>query len=225
MGWLEHPPTLEIPKDESSSTTIAHKVALESITLLKNDGNALPLDPFKLCTLAVIGPNGDKPVIGGGGSAQVTPTSAISLVDALTAALPRSAKCPGVVYSRGLPTSEDIFHATTFAHGVSEELFASPDMTGSPTRQTRDNLERAATQPTTHVKSGRWTADYTPQETGPILIFVALGKQDSVQLTANGKQVLSIIRPEGRPIISATVDAVANQPLHLVLNCRKTPMA
>lgn len=44
---------------------LALRAALESIILLKNDGNTLPLDPAKLRTLAVIGPNADKVLLGG----------------------------------------------------------------------------------------------------------------------------------------------------------------
>ncbi len=44
---------------------LSRKVADESIVLLKNDHNALPLDPRTIKTLAVIGPNADKQRIGG----------------------------------------------------------------------------------------------------------------------------------------------------------------
>lgn len=44
---------------------LALRAALESIILLKNDRNTLPLDPAKLRTLAVIGPNADKVLLGG----------------------------------------------------------------------------------------------------------------------------------------------------------------
>ncbi|MEJ5368529.1 MAG: glycoside hydrolase family 3 N-terminal domain-containing protein [Bryobacteraceae bacterium] len=44
---------------------LALRAALESIILLKNDRNTLPLDPAKLKTLAVIGPNADKVLLGG----------------------------------------------------------------------------------------------------------------------------------------------------------------
>jgi beta-glucosidase len=225
MGWVDHPLAVVTSKDlplkeDPASRSVARKVALESITLLKNDGGLLPLDPSKICTLAVIGPNADKPVVGGGGSAQVTPILALSLVDALKAALPKIGKCPGVVYARGLPTSEEIFHGTKFTHGIAQQLYTTGDSTGTPdSAHSLDRLEPAPdpskTQPRIH--SGRWIADYTPQADGAVLLFVGLGREDSAQLTVNGKQVLSILKPEGYPIVSATVDGLAGQSLHVEL--------
>jgi beta-glucosidase len=44
---------------------LALRSALETITLLKNDGSLLPLDPAKEQTIAVIGPNANKIMLGG----------------------------------------------------------------------------------------------------------------------------------------------------------------
>lgn len=44
---------------------LALQGARESITLLKNEGNLLPLNPKSGQTIAVIGPNGDRPLHGG----------------------------------------------------------------------------------------------------------------------------------------------------------------
>ncbi|MEI6862195.1 MAG: glycoside hydrolase family 3 N-terminal domain-containing protein [Verrucomicrobiota bacterium] len=44
---------------------LALKAAREVVTLLKNDGGVLPLDPKKLQTLAVIGPNAHRSLLGG----------------------------------------------------------------------------------------------------------------------------------------------------------------
>ncbi len=44
---------------------IALKAARETITLLKNDGGLLPIDAGKVRTIAVIGPNGNRVVLGG----------------------------------------------------------------------------------------------------------------------------------------------------------------
>ncbi|MDR3736806.1 MAG: glycoside hydrolase family 3 C-terminal domain-containing protein [Acidobacteriaceae bacterium] len=221
MGWLDHPQTLDTPKDDPASRAVARKVALESITLLKNADDFLPLDAKSICTLAVIGPNADKPVVGGGGSAQVTPVSALSTLDALRAALPATAKCPGVVYSRGLPPVEEIFRTTSFDHGIAEQLFTTPLPSTKPdSTHNRDHLTPAADPSKTPsaAHSGLWVADYTPQTAGPVLIFVATGTQDSVILTVDGKQVLSILKPEGHPIISTVVPGDPSHPLHLELS-------
>lgn len=45
--------------------SLALRAALESFILLKNERNTLPLDPARLKTLAVIGPNADKVLLGG----------------------------------------------------------------------------------------------------------------------------------------------------------------
>ena len=44
---------------------IALKAARQSIVLLKNEGNILPLDKSKIKKLAIIGPNGNKCLLGG----------------------------------------------------------------------------------------------------------------------------------------------------------------
>ena len=50
------------------------EAASEAITLLKNDRGLLPLDPSRVHTVAVIGPNADVPLYEGGGSANVIPS-------------------------------------------------------------------------------------------------------------------------------------------------------
>jgi len=44
---------------------LALQAARETITLLKNDGQLAPLEPAKLKTIAVIGPNAHRPLLGG----------------------------------------------------------------------------------------------------------------------------------------------------------------
>ncbi len=44
---------------------LALQAAREAITLLKNDGGVAPLDPGKIKTIAVIGPNADRVLLGG----------------------------------------------------------------------------------------------------------------------------------------------------------------
>jgi beta-glucosidase len=50
------------------------RMAAEGAVLLKNDGGLLPLDPTAVKSVALIGPDAGKVILGGGGSAQVDPT-------------------------------------------------------------------------------------------------------------------------------------------------------
>jgi beta-glucosidase len=64
--------------------------AAESFVLLRNEASALPLDPGRIASVAIIGPNSVNPVIQGGGSAGVSPVSVAVPAEALRAALPAS---------------------------------------------------------------------------------------------------------------------------------------
>ena len=59
--------------DVEEGLAVSRHIAEQSIVLLKNDQEILPLDPAKLHSIAVIGPNANTSMISGGGSAQVDP--------------------------------------------------------------------------------------------------------------------------------------------------------
>ena len=67
--------------------SLARVVAEEAITLLKNEGSILPLQPAGIKSIAVIGPNAAEDRIGGGGSSFVDPPYTISPLDGLKARL------------------------------------------------------------------------------------------------------------------------------------------
>jgi len=71
-----HPPTGEI--DTPAQRTVARKAATESIVLLKNAGDLLPLNASKIHSLVVIGPNAAVARTGGGGSSLVKPKYSIT---------------------------------------------------------------------------------------------------------------------------------------------------
>jgi beta-glucosidase len=79
---------------------VALKGALESITLLKNEGNLLPLDPAKVKLIAVIGPDAYPAVTGGGGSSEAHAFEPVSILTGIANLLG-----PGVhvFYSPGIP--------------------------------------------------------------------------------------------------------------------------
>jgi beta-glucosidase len=83
---------------------LALEEALESITLLRNEGKLLPLDPAKIRNIAIIGPNAWPAVTGGGGSSHATPFEPVSIVTGIANLLGPDAH---VFYSATMPDSDD----------------------------------------------------------------------------------------------------------------------
>jgi len=71
-GVIDDPPEKSVV-DVVGGFEVAQRIAEQSIVLLKNDQNQLPLDASKLHSIAVIGAHSDVGMISGGGSAQVDP--------------------------------------------------------------------------------------------------------------------------------------------------------
>ena len=92
-------PVKVAPIDYAAHAAVSQKAAEESLVLLKNDGDLLPLKGVR--SIAVIGGNADKGVMAGGGSSDVTPVGGAIMIDnhtflpspplnALKAELPRA---------------------------------------------------------------------------------------------------------------------------------------
>jgi beta-glucosidase len=78
-----------------ASRTLARRAARETITLLKNDGGVLPLNPAAIKSIAVIGPNANRSLLGGYSG---TPKYDVTVLDGIRARVGDSVK---VVYSEG----------------------------------------------------------------------------------------------------------------------------
>lgn len=59
------PQAIQIDKKLERDRPLALQAAQETITLLKNDGHLLPIDPNAAQTIAIIGPNADRVLLGG----------------------------------------------------------------------------------------------------------------------------------------------------------------
>lgn len=93
----------DVPLDDPKSSSVALEEARRSIVLLKNSHDLLPLDRAKIKRIALIGPNATPAVVGGSGSAFVTPFHAVSLLDGLT----RAARGIEVDYHPGVQQISD----------------------------------------------------------------------------------------------------------------------
>ncbi len=80
---FEHPHPGGGEVDTPEQRAVALQGATEGIVLLKNTGGLLPLDPAKVKTIAVIGPNAAVARTGGGGSSLVRSKYAIAPLDGI----------------------------------------------------------------------------------------------------------------------------------------------
>ena len=77
------------------------KLASESIVLLRNEGDILPLDPQKIKKIAIIGPNAKAIIPSGGGSAALKPSYFVTACDGIVNALEHAESGTEVTYSEG----------------------------------------------------------------------------------------------------------------------------
>ena len=88
---------------------LARRAAAESMVLLKNAGDLLPLDFSKLKTVAVIGLFAKKPRYQGSGSSQVNPTRISTAYDELTKLINQSAViCYAAGYAEDGTTTDEL---------------------------------------------------------------------------------------------------------------------
>jgi beta-glucosidase len=82
-GQFDHPHNANGEIDTPEEKAVVRKAATESIVLLKNTGNVLPLDSTKIHSIAVIGPNAATARTGGGGSSRVNPKYSVAPLDGI----------------------------------------------------------------------------------------------------------------------------------------------
>jgi beta-glucosidase len=82
-GLFDHPHPGGGEVDTPEQRAIALQGATEGIVLLKNEANLLPLDPTKIHSIAVIGPNAAVARTGGGGSSLVRPKQSVAPFDGI----------------------------------------------------------------------------------------------------------------------------------------------
>ena len=143
VGAFDHP---DIPEeadiDLPAHREVARRAAAEAIVLLKNRDNTLPLDPGKLSSVAIIGPNAKTAQIMGGGSARVNAHYAITPFDGITAQLDPGVKvgyeigCTNHKYTPLIPLNNLSTSRDLTEHGLTITYYNSLDLSGEPVWQT-----------------------------------------------------------------------------------------
>lgn len=187
FSWLDRDQTdRSVPRFNQQGRRVALDAARESLVLLKNDRNLLPLDKGKTKTVAIIGPVAYPAVPVGGGSARVEPFVAVSYLEGVSNYLGTSGR---VHYNRGVPTLGEIVDATDFSTaptggspGLNAEYFSNDKLEGTPavTRtERRINFGPGSrTILPNETASSRWTGYYVPKSAGAHEIFVQSTGED-----------------------------------------------
>ena len=92
---------MERTLESEDDNMLMRKVASESIVLLRNEGDILPLNPQKLKKIAIIGPNAKAMILSGGGSAALKPSYFVNPYDGIVSALEQAGHGTEVTYSEG----------------------------------------------------------------------------------------------------------------------------
>ncbi len=140
-GVLDDPTrTIDAPEhaiDRPEHRALAREAAADAIVLLRNERDTLPLGT-NIRRLAVVGPNADRAVIQGGGSARVAPHRAVSPLDGIRARAGAAIEIafePGPSAYRGVPALDGKHLVPpSGALPITVEFFASAEPSGEPLR-------------------------------------------------------------------------------------------
>jgi len=218
FGWFNHSERdLAIPTYNQAGRDVALRGARESIVLLKNRDQLLPLDPARMRRIAVIGPNAHPAVVTGGGSGRARGFSQVSVLQGISDRLGARGQ---VTYASGIRSLRSLALTTPFMvdgsaqkRGVQVEVFKDATFSGPAIAQrfeprfetgvagfgtelfdAIDELPREevlAQLREAFSKSStfeRWSASLTPQSSGSHSVFVQ--SMVRYRLLVDGKVVI-----------------------------------
>jgi len=215
---------LDRPQFDASNSTysvadraVALEGALESITLLKNEGHLLPLDAAKIKTIAVIGPDAWPAVPGGGGSSEAQPFEPVSTVTGIANLVGPNVH---LLYARGLPDMMEVFGRTHWDGGVKVATYPSKDFTSTSETANANTIADYKNEwwgPEDKTpRSIRYTASYKAEKAGKHLVLAAASGNDDFTIRIDGKPLLSPPHVEGQAPQFWTIDLAAGQTINVV---------
>jgi beta-glucosidase len=198
MGALERPQKDEsIPRDDPTSDATALQIAREGIVLLKNENHTLPFDRAKAKTIALVGPNADPAVSGGGGSSYTHAARPVSVLEGLTRKAGDGVKIIRVPWSWNETMAKLAQKAQFVDGGLNAEYFKNRDLDGEPVLKRVDahvDFDWSSAAPDEKMPredySVRWTGKINVAEPGKYA-FV-LGSDDGSRFFLDGNEVINI---------------------------------
>ncbi len=202
--------------DRPETRALIREAGVQGLTLLKNERSTLPIDP-KTSKVAVIGPNANRAIAGGGGSASLNPYYNTLPLESI-----RKASQQEVTYAMGcrihkwLPVASPFCTDKAGKPGVTLEWFAGDKFKGNPAvtqRRTNTDLFLWDSAPLSQI-GPEWSAIattyLTPTTSGRHTIsFMSVGPG---RLYVDGKQELDLWdwTEEGEAMFDGSVDYLVN---------------
>lgn len=128
--------------DRAETRELIRDAGAQGLTLLKNEGSVLPINA-KTTKLAVIGPNANRGIAGGGGSASLNPYYNTLPLDSIQKASHQEViHAQGCHFNKWLPVASKYCTIKEGAAGVAMDWFAGDQFKGPPVvRQVRTNTD------------------------------------------------------------------------------------
>ncbi len=198
----------DLPASDPATAAVALEIARESIVLLKNQGALLPLDRGHVKRIAVIGPNAEPAVVGGHGSAFVTPNRTTSLL----AGIRESAAGITIDYHPGVqqPSEFKVLGTACFAGPVQEEVFSGRDLAGGAVQTDkvdRIDVRRETSAPAPNLGDAysiRWSGEVKVDRAGSYKTIA--NSEGGVRVLVDGKAVIDNWKDHPTATDSATLD-------------------
>ncbi|HEX7340448.1 MAG TPA: glycoside hydrolase family 3 C-terminal domain-containing protein [Rhodanobacteraceae bacterium] len=205
----------------------AEKIAAASAVLLKNADHVLPLSANKVHSIALIGVGaGDSALTAGGGSARV---NADAIVSPLAGISQRVGGKISIHYAQGnVPTAAPPMVPTRYltpasgqGHGLTEQLYANSDLTGSPA-VTRTvpfvHYQMWGRSPARQLTPGKWSAKFSGTLRPPVSgkYTFALTSAGRAHLYVDGKLVIAR-EPFSDSSKTGAITLAANHPVKIEL--------
>jgi beta-glucosidase len=219
MGFADHPqsdPT--IAKDDDENRQTALDIARESLVLLENRSNYLPLKAEKLKRILLLGPNVNPPITGGGGSSYTEPATKIGLLEAFQSNVP-NAKVDVYAMEANFVKSALGFKGYRLAPDSNEsqlleERWANKDFKGQPSESkkvAKIDIDYQKNVPLNF--SIRWTGLVQFENSGE---YLAIAKSDDgIRAFLNDKLILNNWGDHGEQIDTATIKVKKGQTYRL----------
>ena len=250
FGWMDHDPLDQsIPRYNQQGRLAALQGAREGLVLLKNDHILLPLDPARVKTIAVIGPDAFPGSATAGGSGQVPAFYTVSALKGISDRLGLNAN---VLYDAGVPRLSILAMRSGFSQtgdkftpGLTVETFDNPNFTGKPLAShvelmansgqnmldspdvgemiqsiTSDQMKAFMGPTDGPPRYTRWTGYYFARASGNFLVFVE--NQGQYRFTVDDKTVIDHAEIP-RSAVAQTVMPLTPGPHKVVLDLLSGP--